>query len=205
MQRYIARMNGHDPDRPEEENVNGDLRHTRSAQAVRKEPRDIVHLVPIGPATDIRTLAAEPALAAFADFYRSLPATGGVPDRRALDMPRLTPWLGHIVIAEPAGEHFRYRLFGTTVALILGRDMTGAVTSSIPERYRRVATDAYRVCLGERRMVFTHHVVDAERPIGWERLVVPIAENGFLQAMALNYAFDLESGAPLSPRRLGNA
>jgi len=199
-------MDGNDPERPEDANVNGERGELRTVRREFGERGDNRRLVRVGRTTDVRTLATEPALATFADFYRSLPASGGVADRGDLDMSRLTPWLGHIVIAEPAGEHFRYRLFGSTVALILGRDLTGALTSSIPERYRRVATDAYRICFGERSMVFTRHVVDdSERPMSWERLAVPVVKNGFLQTMALNYAFDLESGAPLSPRRLGNA
>lgn len=93
----------------------------------------------------------------FFALYRELATSaGGLPRKADLSPERLISCLGHIFIAEatPAGIYFR--LFGTNIRELTGKDMTfrflgdgltGADLDHVESLHRR--------CLGERRVIAT--------------------------------------------------
>ncbi len=84
----------------------------------------------------------------------------GLPGRAAFDPLALRPYLGYLLVADiepPAGRgkqrRFRYRLIGTDLAEISGRDMSGRYFDDI---YDPIALKEMQYCFG--------WVVDNRRP-----------------------------------------
>lgn len=69
---------------------------------------------------------ATPMLKAFLARWDKAARTGP-PLRRDFDPLAMRDWLGHLYLADVigAGQRFRYRLVGTQIVRMLGRDVTG--------------------------------------------------------------------------------
>lgn len=76
---------------------------------------------------------ADPRAGALHDRWSALQVDGGPPDREALDVFALRPWLGHISVYEAidGGADFRIRLEGTRIAAMTGEDWTGRRASDV--------------------------------------------------------------------------
>lgn len=77
--------------------------------------------------------SADPRAGSLHEKWASLCRDGLPPDREALDVFALEPWLGHISIYEAVGDgaDFRIRLEGTRIAAMTGEDWTGRLASQV--------------------------------------------------------------------------
>ena len=97
-----------------------------------------------------------------------------------IDPFQLQPALGFIALVDVVdqGSDFRYRLFGTKIALVSGFDVTGRLVSQHPASPYIVAFTlaAYRAVLhrGE-PMATVHSPPPAVSTTVWHRLVMPLA------------------------------
>jgi len=123
----------------------------------------------------------DPRLAALLAHWQDLRARvapAGIPPSTMLDPTDLVFILGWLMILEPiaAGQDFRYRLYGSKIASITGRDYTGRkVSDSVPD-FASWAVRVYRSILEKPQPVLTRHtshrVVQMDQ---WERLILPFA------------------------------
>lgn len=102
------------------------------------------------------TRLPQPARGLLAYWKENCPSAG-LPDRAAFDPLSLRPYLGNLLIvdvedamgaaasARQSDRRFRYRLIGTEVALMSGRDMTGRYFEEV---YDPVALAEMRHCFG---------------------------------------------------------
>ncbi len=105
--------------------------------------------------------------------WRGLARDGDLPPAEAIDPTELVFILGWLMIIDP----FRsYRLYGSSIAEITGRDLTGCkVSDSFPD-FAAFTSEVYRGAMQSRRPVLTrhtpHHRIVVSR---WERLILPFA------------------------------
>lgn len=103
----------------------------------------------------------------------ALPLVGG------LDPIDLRPALGNIMLVDVAddGRDFRYRLYGSAIALISSGDKTGRSVidfEGIPAQFFYVV---YRAALIRRCPVYTHHYPSGTTNFRcWHRLTLPLAD-----------------------------
>ncbi|MEQ8602765.1 MAG: PAS domain-containing protein [Marivibrio sp.] len=102
--------------------------------------------------------AAEPELQAFADHWRTHCGPDGAPaPRSALDpltLPRAM--LGRLILSEREGpRRYRYRLFGTEMRDVLGRELTGKpLDAETMDGALEPFLDMLETVVSERRPVF---------------------------------------------------
>ncbi|HEX6960187.1 MAG TPA: PAS domain-containing protein [Ferrovibrio sp.] len=149
----------------------------------------------------------QPAKGLLAYWNEHCPA-GGLPDRSVFDPLSLRPYLGNLLIvdveatagAAASGQserRFRYRLIGTDVAAMSGRDMTGRYFEDV---YDPVALAEMRHCFG--------WVVDHRRParifgtfrhanrafLGFDGMFLPVAtDRGSIVAQVIGYIISNKS------------
>ncbi len=72
---------------------------------------------------------ADSRLGGIRDFWKALPRAGAAPARADCGMDALRPWLGWVSLIDAApeteGYRFRWRLIGSRITAVLGRDVTG--------------------------------------------------------------------------------
>jgi hypothetical protein len=128
----------------------------------------------------------DPDAAAFEDrrlgqllaYWRALPRAGDLPAAEAIDPAALVFILGWLMIIDSIsdGSDFSYRLYGTNIAEVTGRDLTGCkLSDSFPE-FAVFASDVYRTVMRNRRPVLTRHTPPRRMSVSrWERLILPFA------------------------------
>lgn len=105
-----------------------------------------------------------------------------MPARRQIDpaeMPRLLP---NLLISEvvDAERRFRYRLVGTAIARVLGRDVTGCCVEEVMSgAYRDYITELHRAVCRERTPVFARSALESAggRHRVARRLLLPLSED----------------------------
>jgi hypothetical protein len=97
---------------------------------------------------------APPALGNLLALWRTLAASGEIPDRGQLDTLTLRPWLGHVMIYEAidGGRDFRNRLEGSDVVMLTGEDWTGRCASEVDAQF------------GSRMLQYMQEAVKTGRP-----------------------------------------
>lgn len=133
---------------------------------------------------DLRQL--DPGAQDLLSYWESNRSPGGLPDRSAFDPLVLRRFLGNLLIADvetaPSGDRrFRYRLIGTDLAEISGRDVTGRYFDDI---YDPVALAEMQHCFGwvlENRQparVFGTLRHANRAFLGFEGIFLPISTDG---------------------------
>jgi hypothetical protein len=120
----------------------------------------------------------DPRLPRLLDWWRGACGDAAFPAARAIDPLALRFILGWLMIIEPrdGGADFRYRLYGSNIVDVMGRDLTGFnIRDTFPE-VKAFFLETYRTALHHRRPILTRHtppriVIVAE----WERLILPFA------------------------------
>lgn len=71
--------------------------------------------------------SADSPVGSIRDFWKSLQMEEALPHRRDIGMDRLRPWLGWVSLIDGdlASRRFRWRLIGSKITALLGRDATG--------------------------------------------------------------------------------
>lgn len=127
---------------------------------------------------------SHPAISAFYDYWRGLPHERGLPGRHHVDplaIPSLLQWLLLIDIeALIPKAKFRYRLAGTGVVRLFGREFTGLTDSeAFPNRAAQLTSD-YLSVVNQRSPVYDHVSVPTpgREYRSLERLMCPLAADG---------------------------
>jgi hypothetical protein len=128
----------------------------------------------------------DPDVAAFEDrrlgqlleHWRGLARDGDLPSAEAIDPTALVFILGWLMIIDPlaGGGDFKYRLYGSNIAELTGRDLTGCkVSDSFPD-FAAFTSEVYRGVMQSRRPMLTRHTPHRRMIVSrWERLILPFA------------------------------
>lgn len=128
---------------------------------------------------------AAPRIRALYDYWRAIhPRGGGLPGRRhldPLDIPRLLPNIWMIdVRRQPL--RFRFRLVGTEIMKLTGRDATGQWLDQVYPGYAHSeAFASHRDCAVNARPGYRKSGVPSppgRRVVETERICLPLAEDG---------------------------
>lgn len=128
-------------------------------------------------ACDIRDRRLADLLRYWEDLRGKSPV-GDLPCVAAIDPLPLRFILGWLMIVEPVdrGADFRYRLYGSAIAEMMGRDLTGCCVNDSFPHFAAWTAQIYREAMAHRHPVLTRHTprryVAVER---WERLILPFA------------------------------
>jgi hypothetical protein len=128
----------------------------------------------------------DPDVAAFEDrrlgqllgYWRALPRVRDLPSLEIIDPAALVFILGWLMIIDPAdnGADFTYRLYGTNIAEVTGRDLTGCRLSDSFPQVAAFTSGVYRNIMRDRRPVLTRHTPPRRIIVSrWERLILPFA------------------------------
>ena len=84
-----------------------------------------------GPDSDLVTEPKQAAISSFADLWLSKCAGDMLPARSDFPTEDLRPWMGNLILMDVlnGGCDFRYRLIGTDIVTVVGRDLTGKLVS----------------------------------------------------------------------------
>jgi hypothetical protein len=143
---------------------------------------------------DIISEIGSPIVAEIHDYYQSKRRSRPMPARQDLDVLDIPLLMPHALMVDVLHDDFRFRLFGTKVVEIWGRDLTGRRLSELPalDMVRWIAQSYAAV--RDRRQVL-HDLV--ERPFGgvrsYERLLMPLSNDGRMVNIilaAVDYAGD---------------
>src|SRR6266481_8654777 len=85
--------------------------------------------------------------------WRGLAGDDDLPPAEAIDPAALVFILGWLMIIDPleGGADFSYRLYGTNIAEVMGRDLTGCKLSDSFPQVAAFAGDVYRQAMRDRR------------------------------------------------------
>src|ERR1700722_9194073 len=131
-----------------------------------------------------------PPIRALFDYWRRIAPAGRLPGRQHLDpvaIPSLLPHLWLLCVApapaSPLGWHFRYRLVGTELVRVFGRDPTGQLFHEAwPLLTSAGGVYPHHVAVVEtRRPSFRRgrSLYDSQRDYHWlERILLPLARDG---------------------------
>jgi hypothetical protein len=112
------------------------------------------------------------------DYWRALPRTGDLPAVETIDPTALVFILGWLMIIDPidGGADFTYRLYGSSIAEVMGRDLTGCKLSDSFPGVAAFTSGVYRDVMRDRRPVLTRHTPPRRIAVSrWERLILPFA------------------------------
>jgi hypothetical protein len=117
-------------------------------------------------------------LAQLLAYWRGLAGEGDLPPAPAIDPAALVFILGWLMIIDPleGGADFKYRLYGSSIAEVTGRDLTGCKVSDSFPAFAAFTSEVYRNAMRDRRPVLTRHSPPKQIAVTrWERLILPFA------------------------------
>lgn len=150
----------------------------------------------------MRPEIAHPKLARLYDYWLSK-CGEALPARVDIDPLDMGEWLGNLMLIEPDGPSFRYRLYGTGFVEAFGREMTGRSIEVLAPEERQIIADEYRVASMWGRPSARIYTADflippaqrrgdeVARPATWERLVLPLASDRRTVDMLLVGAYEI--------------
>lgn len=124
------------------------------------------------------------SLADLLDRWKRLRPEGGLHFRADFPTEALRPWLGNLMVLEvvdgEAGEpDFVYRLHGTNLTILWGRDLTGLRVSDLPEEDSTPLLREYREAFHSRAPL---HIPGRQMVrkdyLRVEKLILPLTVNG---------------------------
>jgi hypothetical protein len=142
---------------------------------------------------------SDPGLVDLLTYWVGLRRDRQLPLASDLDPLQLKFILGWLMLIDPVdrGGDFRYRLYGSSIADVIGRDLTGCLVSDSFPAFARFASDVYRRSMILQRPIMTRHSPPPRIPVvAWERLILPLAPD----APSSDIRF-LVGARPLSVRR----
>jgi hypothetical protein len=126
---------------------------------------------------------AAPQLHFLMGYWSGLAGARPMPHAREIDALEMRPALGYVSLLEVIGDgrDFRYRVFGSAIAAIVGFDMTGRPVSALRARSEvaEFALAIYRAVLARREPLLTEHGPPSTiSSVAWHNLVLPLADAG---------------------------
>lgn len=115
------------------------------------------------------------------DYWRGLRDGDDLPRASAIDPTGMRPALGNVMLLDvlQGGADFRYRLYGSNIALHAGFDMTGKRVSDIKtgSAVATFFTLVYQAVLKRREPIYTEHRPPATISVTkWHRLILPLTD-----------------------------
>ncbi len=140
------------------------------------------------------------------EHWRSMGEGGGQPPAGDIELSALDAVVGNVMWLEviDGGLDFRYRHYGSAIAEVFGRDMTGSLLSSLEAIPVMHFMKVYRDVVETGRPCYTLHRVQTTLTSGatdvcWERLILPLFGDGgeVAQILAGNFRQDWNHRANL--------
>jgi hypothetical protein len=118
----------------------------------------------------------------------------GVPLAAALDPAALRPWLGNLLLMEVRrGADFVYSYYGSSFSDAFGQDRMGQSIAALPEPQADVLRQEYDAVRSTGRPSARVYSADFDGvPSSWERLVLPLSDDGEGVTKLLVGAYRLE-------------
>lgn len=138
------------------------------------------------------------------DYWTGLCDGDALPLTTDIDPIRMRPALGHVMLVDviDGGRDFRYRLYGSLLAVVSGFDMTGRNLSShgASANVREFGLSVYRAAAIRKEPVFTSRKpVGARYTVQWQRVALPLVNQAGAVVRFLACALPLSpSGAVVS-------
>lgn len=102
-----------------------------------------------------------------------------MPARGDFDTVEFRPWMGHLMLIEVDRDGFRYRVYGSALAEVFGRDLTGKTTAALrPEARRTVEREYAAVCEQRRPLLLSHWRTGVREHARFSKLVLPFGDDG---------------------------
>jgi hypothetical protein len=117
------------------------------------------------------------------DYWQALPKTDGIADTLKVEVERLVPALGYLMLleAEDAGKRYRYRVYGSEIASVTGFDMTGKRIEETPTTAATLCflLATYMAVYERRTPLYTAHKAPSDITTNhWHRLLLPLGQDG---------------------------
>lgn len=122
-----------------------------------------------------------PKLQELFDYWQDKRGDRPMPRRLDIDPIDLRQMLPHIFLVdvETGAQRFRYRLVGTELTTIMGRELKGAYIDEMPFLFRKFALPAYEEVISRRAPCYKEiNALEAFFTIRYKRLMLPLSENG---------------------------
>jgi PAS domain S-box-containing protein len=135
----------------------------------------------LAPASQPRHLTSHPELDALKTLWLEVCGKRALPNRQDFDLAIMKRWAPHlsVAVAMPGGR-FQFRLFGTRLTDVYGRDLTGSFLDELtPHDLWSVVIQHYREVVKTRQPIFAPISVSNGK---WytevSRLLLPLSGNG---------------------------
>lgn len=145
-----------------------------------------------------------PALSALLTLWERKRRGRLAPQRRDFTAEDLHLWFGNLMVLDviEEGRDFLYRLYGTDVATAFGRDMTNRLVSEFPAPVGEFIMSNYREIIAQPRPMFCEHTPPIEVSVySWQRLILPLSENGTAISQILVAIYPSQTRQPASEMR----
>lgn len=116
------------------------------------------------------------------------------PPRQAFDVVELREWLGSLclVAVEDGGRDYFYRVFGTSLATTIGRELTGRRLSEVESEVAEAFASGYAAVVASAAPGhFAATFVNSLRTIRLSDLVLPLSQDGETVDALLTCTFEL--------------
>jgi hypothetical protein len=154
--------------------------------------------------TEETLILRHPKLFSLHAYWKEL-GGGRPPLASALDPSALRPWLGNLLVMDVKREtEFVYSYYGQSFADAFGVDKVGQTLASLPEPQGDILRAEYERVRIEKRPAARIYTADFDGLTStWERLVLPLSDNGNEVTKLLVGAYRLEqpSVVPISAPR----
>ncbi len=110
-----------------------------------------------GPDSDLVTEPRDAAISSFANLWLRKCDDDALPARSDFPTEDLRPWMGNLILMDvlEGGVDFRYRLVGTDIVAVVGRDLTGKLVSECNyDGGREHVLSSFKLPVDSRRPVF---------------------------------------------------
>lgn len=127
-----------------------------------------------------------PPLARLLELWEARAGNRAMPARQDLDTLTLRDWLGHIHLVEvTGGGQYHYRIYGTSISRLFGRDLQSRPVDELPEPERSEAILDYSSVVHSRQPHFVErqrNITDKSdimpRPRLVGKLCLPLSDDG---------------------------
>lgn len=138
------------------------------------------------------TAFPHPALNAIHAYWDDRRDGREMPARREIDPVDLKEWLPNIFLVdvEQSPMRYRYRLVGTELTAVMGRELRGRYVDEMPFLFRKYAEAAYSGLARARQPVYRQiNTMEAFRRVRYHRLLLPLSSDGADIDMVLGAIF----------------
>jgi len=144
-----------------------------------------------------------PRLQALYALWRQRRGSGVLPLAEAFNPPELRMWLGNLLLLDVRrDDDFVYRYYGQGLADAFGTDMVGQSIAGLPPEQRDILHAEYDRVRAERiPLSRAYTAVFEDGPATWERLVLPLSDDGESVSKLLVAAYRLDVPGVVTPLR----